>query len=657
MVLRVRAPAIAYPFVANTTWDFTGGSLPTGATASGGANGTRVNSSGNIVAASAARFDYTSAGVARGVIVEAAATNIVLQSSNLANAAWTALGGGIASNAGISPSGSNDAFSIAPSSTQSLVQIYQSISVPASSGWVWSIYMHAGTTNWGWLNPVDGGNHYTYFDLANGVVGTIGSGVAFASITPVGGGWYRCSARLASTSGGSSYTAFGPCDADASTSCSTSKSVLLWGPQTEQNTALSSYIPTTSATVTRTADAISITVPSGAATLRFIFDDNTDQFVSVSSGAYTIPTNLNRARILNVAANDTGGGGTTQHLAAGATAVSTGTAELAGPVTVAARWNPSDASGNAVITNGGLSLSEATINGFSRSNQYESSGQKYVEFVASGTSSRYTVGLANASETVTNSPGQTANSIGVFSLNGQIKLNNTLVATMASAFGLGDKLGIYVDFTMGKCWFFLNNVQSGSTGTPGVSGGLSIPTGALALHGLNQITNGSTLDILATTTYTPQPGFTGFGNGVATTQHLAATAAAVATGTAETRVKYHLAATAASVATATADVRRSFHIIASAAALSTATANLDVQAGGTDHLAANATSVKTATAALRVTHHLAAGAAATCSASAFLIAGAIDIFANARVVASGSGTLSKFWTDISDAPEIWTDIR
>lgn len=60
---------------------------------------------------------------------------------------------------------------------------------------------------------------------------------------------------------------------------------------------LTSPIRTTNAAVTRAADAASITIPAGASRISYTFDDGSTQQVSVSPGAYAIPTGLNRPYI------------------------------------------------------------------------------------------------------------------------------------------------------------------------------------------------------------------------------------------------------------------------------------------------------------------------------------------------------------------------
>lgn len=61
-----------------------------------------------------------------------------------------------------------------------------------------------------------------------------------------------------------------------------------------------SYIPTTGTAATRAADILSFTIPNGVEALRYTFDDDSTQDVAVSSGPYTVPTNLNRPHIKRI---------------------------------------------------------------------------------------------------------------------------------------------------------------------------------------------------------------------------------------------------------------------------------------------------------------------------------------------------------------------
>ena len=75
----------------------------------------------------------------------------------------------------------------------------------------------------------------------------------------------------------------------------------VWGVQIETGSTMTSYVPTTSATVTKAADAASFTASSGATIVKFIFDDGTADLNTVTGGAtYNIPTTLSRPWILYI---------------------------------------------------------------------------------------------------------------------------------------------------------------------------------------------------------------------------------------------------------------------------------------------------------------------------------------------------------------------
>lgn len=95
--------------------DFTTAILDSRVTASGGVGGTRINAQGLIVPASAPRFNYDRAtGRCRGVLIEEARQNLVLQSGNCSASPWFSYLQGAATtaaataNAGISPDGANN---------------------------------------------------------------------------------------------------------------------------------------------------------------------------------------------------------------------------------------------------------------------------------------------------------------------------------------------------------------------------------------------------------------------------------------------------------------------------------------------------------------------------------------------------------------------
>ncbi|HNB46034.1 MAG TPA: hypothetical protein PLL72_17730, partial [Burkholderiaceae bacterium] len=114
-------------------------------TYSGGANGTRVNSSGVIVAATTPRFDYDPVTLAaRGLLVEEARTNLCLRSEDFTNASWQTAGTAtVTANTTVSPDGTQNADTVTANAADSI--IYQQIAVSASTTYTGSFYMKAAT--------------------------------------------------------------------------------------------------------------------------------------------------------------------------------------------------------------------------------------------------------------------------------------------------------------------------------------------------------------------------------------------------------------------------------------------------------------------------------------------------------------------------------
>jgi len=120
--------------------------------------------------------------------IEKGYENLLLQSNSFDTLPWR--------NANAIPTsgqsgydGSNNAWLLQANVTGQNFRYYD---ISVSSVYTISIYAKAGTTNWFFFYAVNGTG--AWFDLGNGVVGTLNSGVVSSSIESVGDGWYRCSA-------------------------------------------------------------------------------------------------------------------------------------------------------------------------------------------------------------------------------------------------------------------------------------------------------------------------------------------------------------------------------------------------------------------------------------------------------------------------------
>lgn len=245
------------------------------------------------------RLDYDPAALSlRGLLVEEQRTNLLLRSQEFDNASWTKEGVTVSANAALAPDGSLTAETLSTGTSFGEHRIY--MAAGASAVHSHSIYAKAGTANFVSLST---GNttYYAVFDLGAGVVSS--SVNCTSSIVSVGGGWYRLS-----VTGGVAMPAFffvaniGETAASAVPvvgSTGTNKTVHLWGAQLEAGAFATSYVPTTTAAVTRAIDDPDFTIPSGIVRLEYTYDDDTTADVAVTPGAaYQIPTSQKRVKFL-----------------------------------------------------------------------------------------------------------------------------------------------------------------------------------------------------------------------------------------------------------------------------------------------------------------------------------------------------------------------
>ena len=237
--------------------------------------GTYFNSSGVLTSAAvnAPRFDHTYNGtswISRGLLVEEQRTNLQLASSDLGNGSyWSTLNMSISANSGNAPDGTATADFLVPSAGTGTKYIYSNptpYTKTAGANNAVSIFAKSSDFQYITIQALDNGSGayiHAGFDLLNGIVGSSATGgvatFVSSSIQNVGNGWYRC-VVVGSSSGTQGRIAIGVGGNATLTSTGDGvKGAFIWGVQAEDNVSFpTSYIPTTSAAVTRNAEVINL---------------------------------------------------------------------------------------------------------------------------------------------------------------------------------------------------------------------------------------------------------------------------------------------------------------------------------------------------------------------------------------------------------------
>ena len=221
---------------------------------------TRVNASGLVesMGNNVPRLDYSN-GTCPSLLVEPQRTNLFTYSEDYTNSNWTKENATISANSTTAPSGITTADLIT-STSSSFSDILQGTSQSSGNTYTLSCYAKKGSSDWIFLRlTFAAAAPRVWFNVNTGTIGTIQSGLT-ATIESVGNGWYRCSVTgVASATPPADRIDIALANADASTSPSVGNSVYVWGAQMEAGSYATSYIPTTSASVTRNADLISKT--------------------------------------------------------------------------------------------------------------------------------------------------------------------------------------------------------------------------------------------------------------------------------------------------------------------------------------------------------------------------------------------------------------
>lgn len=219
-----------------------------------------------------------------GLLVEPAATNLVLHSQALDNAVWAKSNATITADAVTAPDGTLTADSLVEDTSTTSHLMNQAITVVASTDYTLSLYIRAGTGSARNLEfGVGGGGNGVFsgiFDpntgTFDGPAGSFGGATVYPqTATLVGLGWYRLTIGFQlTTTTAAPYISLQEPPATQVYLGDGVSNLPPWGWQLELGRVATSYIVTGATAVTRTADIISCatsTYPHSATEGTFIF--------------------------------------------------------------------------------------------------------------------------------------------------------------------------------------------------------------------------------------------------------------------------------------------------------------------------------------------------------------------------------------------------
>jgi hypothetical protein len=227
------------------------------------------------------RLDYTN-GTCPSILVEPQRTNLLSYSEQFDNAYWSKTNMVIVANDTTAPDGTNTA-------DRATASLYPSTSITKSNlltaaNHTLSVYVKAGSVSTFRLDLVTAGfalGSNCIFNLSTLATTITNYGVTTgttANITNVGNGWYRCSLTVLTTA----VVYF------AQLYPAANGSVFIWGAQLEAGAYATSYIPTTSASVTRNADFLTRAGFGNTSTSGTLLFDLYAENISSSAGEYIL---------------------------------------------------------------------------------------------------------------------------------------------------------------------------------------------------------------------------------------------------------------------------------------------------------------------------------------------------------------------------------
>ena len=172
--------------------------------------------------------------------------NLLGYTEDFGNAVWSKGDTTTTNNATTAPNGTTTADKIEENTNTSFHFVsFATGLMSLTNNYTLTCYAKASQRTWCSVYLYDGSTSYqTFFDLANGAIGTIGSGMT-ASIESAGNGWYRCRVSRNITGSGSAnggiLTATG--NNQSNYAGTNGSGIFVWGAQLELGSTATTYQP------------------------------------------------------------------------------------------------------------------------------------------------------------------------------------------------------------------------------------------------------------------------------------------------------------------------------------------------------------------------------------------------------------------------------
>jgi hypothetical protein len=245
--------------------DFTTASLDSRVTVTRALNtATAVNSSGYVASVNAnlPRFDYDPVTLAcKGLLIEETRVNLLTYTEAFNGASWAPTNATVTADAVASPANTTTADKLIATAVSGIHRVFNTDAGNAVNGTTYTLSVYAKAGEYAFLRLVATlyMTNGPVFDLSNGTIASTGGFTA--TITPAANGFYRCTATF--TASGTNLLvaqilAF-PTSSTADYVGNGTSGLNLWGAQLEAGAFATSYIPTTTTSLTRNADVVSMT--------------------------------------------------------------------------------------------------------------------------------------------------------------------------------------------------------------------------------------------------------------------------------------------------------------------------------------------------------------------------------------------------------------